>query len=92
MRTKFLYAIVHPETNEPVYIGQTFNPDRRLQEHKRGSQVVDQWIRDMISRGQSPSIQILSRHHHGINRAERSTIIRMNRKYQLFNQLIPVNA
>ena len=91
MKVKYLYAIVHPKTNEPVYIGQTVNPDRRLQEHKRGGQVIDQWIRDMIEKGLSPSLQVLSRHRK-INQAERRAIIRMNKKYSLFNQLIPVNT
>jgi predicted GIY-YIG superfamily endonuclease len=90
MRTKFLYAIKDPHTNTPVYVGQTVNVERRYQEHLRGNQRIDQWMREMIGMGVLPETEIISRHHRAINAAERSMIRRMSRKYSLFNQLIPV--
>ena len=90
---KILYSIINPDTEEVMYIGQTNNLKRRTLEHYRGSQDVDIWMRTLKKNGKEPRINVISRHHKGINTHERISIIRAKKKNEnLLNRLIPVYA
>lgn len=88
---KVLYSISDPDTDKVMYIGQTNDLNRRTQEHYRGEQAVDKWMRALREEKKEPVIRIISRHHRRINSHERIAIIRATRHNDsLLNRLIPV--
>lgn len=89
---KVLYSINDPETGEVKYIGQTNDLKRRTQEHYRGNQDVDKWMRALKEEKKEPEIRVISRHHRRINSHERIAIIRERKNNRsLLNRLIPVH-
>lgn len=89
---KVLYSISHPDTGKIVYIGQTNDLKRRTQEHYRGGQEIDKWMKALKEENKEPVIQVISRHHRRINSRERVAIIReKKRNRSLLNKLIPVH-
>ncbi len=87
---KYLYAIVDPQNDSVIYIGQTLHPEQRYMEHLRGKLEVDRWMRDMISQGIKPEMRIISKHHKNINQQERYLIAKTKQQNSsLLNKLIP---
>lgn len=66
MKTTFIYGLFDPRNYSLRYIGKSDNPDLRLKQHikeskcsKKHERYVCNWIRQLLSEGLEPSIEIL---------------------------------
>lgn len=92
-RLKYLYAIKDPRSDKTVYVGQTYHPRQRMREHVRGKLDVDYWIRNMISQGLEPQMEIIDKKRTHVNRRERELIALAKRQVSFFlNRKVPVNV
>jgi hypothetical protein len=64
MKTKFIYTLTDPNTNEVRYIGKTNNLTKRLRSHVSNNQLSkltkkNNWIVSLLRKNQLPIIELL---------------------------------
>ena len=63
MKKYYGYHLIDPNTNEVRYIGITYRPDKRFNEHiqsaKRKKSHRDNWILKLINNNQLPTFKIV---------------------------------
>ena len=64
MKKYYLYYLIDPNTNEVRYIGITYRPEKRLNEHlslaKKQKTYKDNWILKLAENNQRPILKIIS--------------------------------
>lgn len=57
----YIYALLHPDTLEVRYIGQTTDPSNRLRGHLSGKakSYCGNWVRQLLREGKSPIMEIV---------------------------------
>jgi predicted GIY-YIG superfamily endonuclease len=63
MKTYYLYYLIDPNSNEVRYVGITYRPKKRLNEHIYESLKLkthkDKWINKLLNNGQKPIFKIV---------------------------------
>ncbi len=66
-RTCYNYLLIDPTTQEGRYVGKSVNPDDRLSDHTKPSELEahnhkNNWIKQVLSKGFEPEVYVLETH------------------------------
>lgn len=93
MNDRIIYALIGPNTNEPKYVGSTWDIQLRLQQHttekKSNNPEKHEWIKILKLNGRSPKIKELERcdSRYESEELEEKWIMHFtNKGYVLFNK------
>lgn len=88
----YVYALVHPDTYEPFYVGYTNNPDRRYVEHvnSKSHTLVSKYINVLHGLGKMPEMDILFETEDRLTaeQYEQETIIEYGKEFSLQNTVM----
>jgi len=87
--TGYVYTLNNPETGEPVYVGATKQPKKRLSQHTHGNtnDDVKEWLEGLEQEGLSPEMTLIRiAPIDDLSEIERNAINRLEQEWDLLNK------